>query len=328
MSKQADYLKKVALHLTLLIFLLACQKDDSDNNGPTGSWTKSSTGITQGLNDLHFHNQHGIISGDFGTILITADGGTTWAKSMSSVSHSFTAAFALSEKDLFVARLGLYKSNDEGSSFSEIGNTSSFGGSIFGIHFKDSLSGLIAKSGSIYATNDGGITWVNTYNQYGYSRILNFVSDSTLFLLGGRTFDGKSNAEAHKSADYGKTWTQLSLPIELAQSQILASSFLSEAIGFVVTLNNKLFETNDGGKSWTKVADLDFSTPNKLLFINSNVAYCIAGNSIYKSTDSGKNWMLDFKASQDVILTDLDINFNNSLFVTDNQGFIYTRRSI
>lgn len=313
-------------YLVLFIFLIGCKKDKT-TTAPTGNWEKLNTGTSQSLNDLHFYNGFGTISGDFGTILKTSDAGNSWTVLTSPVSHSFTTAFTLSENDLFVGRLGLYKSNNSGTSFSELGNTSTFGGTIAGVYFSDSLSGVMSKGGSIYTTNDGGLNWTNTYQQYGYASILNYTSDSTFYLLGGRTYDGNSFAEVHKSTDNGKTWVQLNLSFELNQSQILASSFLSDSIGFVATINNKLFKTKDGGDSWSKVTDLDFFAPKKMLFINSTTAYIIADNSVYKSIDSGKNWSLDYKASDNTIFTDLEANFNNTLFITDNKGNVYRNYS-
>ena len=139
-------LKNQLPYLVLLFLLIGCKKDKTDDFAPIENWTKSSTGISQSLNDLHFYNnQFGIVSGDFGTILKTTDGGSTWASLNSPTNQTFLAAFTLSEKDLFVARLGLFKSNNAGASFAEIGNTSSFGSSIRGIHFLDSLLGVITK---------------------------------------------------------------------------------------------------------------------------------------------------------------------------------------
>lgn len=315
------------VYLMVLLFFITCKKDETTCISPSENepenWVKSSSGVTNGLNDLHFYNnQVGIIGGDFGTVLKTNDGGNSWSTITIPKSHSFLAAFALSENEFFVGRLGLYKSNKSCTSFSEIGNTSSFGSSIYGVHFSDSLTGVMTKGGSIYTTNNGGKNWTNTYQQYGYANILEHTPDSTFYLSGGRSFDGVSYAEIHKSTDYGKSWTELNLPNELGQSQVMTSSFLSDSIGYVVTLNKKIFKTEDGGNSWNLVSNLDFIV-RKVLFINATKAYLISSNSIYKSIDSGKNWTLSYSASANTILTDLESNGTNNLFVIDNQGQLY-----
>ena len=318
------------VYLVLLLAFIACKKEDITTPLENGQevWVKTSTGVSQGLNDLHFYNsQVGIIGGDFGTIVKTSDGGNSWSLIASPTNNSFLTAFALSVDMFFVGRLGLYKSNKICTRVSEIGNTSSFGSSIYGVHFSDSLTGVMAKGGTIFTTNDGGVNWTNSYPQYGYANILEYTSDSTFYLSGGRTFDGVAYAEIHKSTDYGNTWSELNLPNELGLSQIMTSSFLSNSTGYVITLNKKVFKTEDGGISWNLVSTLDFIA-RKVLFVNASTAYLIAGNSIYKSIDSGKNWNLSYNASENTILTDLESNGTTNLFVIDNQGNLYIKQGI
>lgn len=69
--------------------------------------------------------------------------------------------------------------------------------------------------------------------------------------------------------------------------------FLNEQIGFILSSENKLFKTTDGGNSWIKNTIQFDINPKSVFFINDTVGY-VSGSSSYrniiKTTDGGENW--------------------------------------
>lgn len=96
--------------------------------------------------------------------------------------------------------------------------------------------------------------WVPTFvlPDQGYDRLSGFA-DGTVYL---------SHAEAlatnrlYRSADAGRTWTQLPNPPEWGSAFLTAAKFSTPTLGFSAHGNTRLFRTQDGAKSWQPTAPL------------------------------------------------------------------------
>lgn len=133
----------------------------SNDGGET--WNLYSSGTTSNLKDVNFISDYtGFITGDYGTLLKTTDGGSTWISLNLSFSNgSFNSVEAIDENNLIVVGDfgNVFLSNDGGNSW--------FGpnGLVYESNFNDvvffsSLEGVIVgDNGLILITNDGGMTW-------------------------------------------------------------------------------------------------------------------------------------------------------------------------
>ncbi len=307
-------------HIFILVLLFGCSKaEDTD----ASEWKKLVSNTSQSLTDIQFlDNNFGLTCGSFGTLLKTENAGDSWQDIDVGINHSFMSLFILTQNEFFVAKLGLYKTDNSGVDFNELGNTSSFGATITGIHFYNSQVGIICKGSNIYKTYDGGVNWVNTFNEPSYASLLEATENNTLYLAGGRTYDNISEGEIHKSIDNGDNWEQLNLPLEIENSQITAIDFLDNNIGFISTFEKKIFETLDGGASWVKISDFNIGIISDLLFIDNNNGYLISTDKIYKTINGGLNWKVENVPGSSSYLNSIEMAPNGDKYIVGNDGVI------
>jgi len=306
-------------HLVFLFILtfgiISCRKDKI--SPPSSNWIVINKVTDKNLNDIEFYNNNfGLISGSFGTLLKTQNGGDSWQELNVGTNHSFTKSFILNENEFYTSRKGLYKTSDNGNTFSEIGNLSNFSGSIFAIHFFNSSVGLIEKNGQILKTTDGGQNWHSVYNNAGFASNMQFVSDNVGYISGGISYDGISYAELHKSLDSGNTWNR----INIQTSEITSMYFLNEQNGFFSNFNNQFLKTQNGGLNWEIIGNTPI-TFYDIIFLNNNIGYGVGYNSIYKTENGGKDWVIDYE-NDEMIFTSITKTPNDKLFTVTNNGNI------
>ena len=121
-----------------------------------------------------------------------------------------------------------------------------------------------------------------------------FVSPDTGFVI----FSGGQGSGLYATEDGGATWRQTLLPVGPR-----SVGFATDSIGWVGTLfgstNQHLFETRDGGRTFTNVADRITGDPVLgvcgLSVVSTEVVYgagwcCGGGAGILKTADGGQTW--------------------------------------
>lgn len=177
-------------------------------------------------------------------------------------------------------------------------------------------------SGGLWKTTNRGITWqpvFDTQKSYSIGTVTIDPNNSEVILVGtGENVSGRHVAWGdgiYKSLDGGKTWNQMGLNKSEHIGKILIDPRNSDVI-FVAAEGplwssggeRGLYKSNDGGKTWTLVLEIDKNTGvTDIEFDPSNpdVIYAaayqrrrhtwslLAGgpkSGIYKSTDSGASW--------------------------------------
>lgn len=300
-----------------VLTLVICSCSNDDNLSQSTNWNIINNVTYKGLSDIEFYNNDfGVISGDMGTLLKTENGGASWSELDVGTNHTFVKTFVLNENEFFTSRIGIFKTNDSGISFNELGGLSDYAGSIFAIHFFDSDNGLIYKNGSILKTIDGGQTWTVSYSNAGYASIMQFVSGNVGYIAGGISYDGRSIGELHKTMDGGNTWS----PIDIQTSAIQSMYFLSEQIGYISNFDNEFFITRNGGSDWEIIGNSPIAFFN-MVFLDDNTGYGIGGNAIYKTINGGKDWAVDYENNK-MIFTSITKTPNGKLFIVTNEGNI------
>lgn len=312
-------MKKNILILFILLFLLSacCKEDDITNSELFETIELIDENETQ-VTDISFYNDnYGVICGSNGFFAKTTDGGNTWNKLDVGINHTFLSTFMLDINTFYTARIGLYKTNNSGNNFNEIGNLSPITSSIFDIYFSNHLTGFIAHNGAIKKTIDGGNTWVEKYNtnQYYVISNLKFISENIGYGCGGGTFDSFNAGEIVKTTNEGETWNKI-----LTTINITAISFINENIGFYSNVNKEIFKTIDGGISWINISTLDYY-PTDILFQNNELGYVTTlEGKILITKNGGNTWQIAYE-NTDIAINKI-IKTSNYIFAVGNNGLL------
>jgi photosystem II stability/assembly factor-like uncharacterized protein len=227
-------------------------------------------------------------------ILVSTDGGSTWALSTGPAdvfTRLATSQIAIDPADANVAYVAMADLAENGLS----GNT------------------------GIYKTTDGGTTWTNTAamidtNDAWSAVIIDPLNSQTLYAAVGAYYGVPGNG-VYKSVDAGATWTKLanapqgtaagriSLALAPCNDKVLyvsvSASFSSGSADFGALY--KFVRSDNAGATFT---DLTGGTPNYMggqgwydqyIAVDPSTASTVyvagaAANSILRSTDSGVNW--------------------------------------
>ncbi|NOQ25765.1 MAG: hypothetical protein GQ564_10430 [Bacteroidales bacterium] len=315
-------MKICMIFLSIILLSYSCENDNNTPKPVSKEWERitNPSGYSS-LTDIEFYNnEFGVICGADGTVLKTENGGAEWQAVNNGNNYASYKVFVLNENEFYLGRTGLFKTNNGGLSYTEIGDLSSFGATIFLIHFFNSDNGLIYKSGRVYKTVDGGQNWNEIYNG-GFCYKMQFVSDNVGYIAGGATWDGMTYGELHKTVDGGNTWINLGMTEGVFNGEIVGMYFINEDTGFIANFNREFYITQDGGTTWDKRCDTLPHIANDILFISEDEGYVAGHWGIYKTTDGGITWAWDYK-NESIILTSIAKTPDNKIIAVGNGGVI------
>lgn len=206
------------------------------------TWTSQTFPVSTMYGAVHFRDeQHGLVSGNSGTILVTSDGGTNWTSATTNTGFSLWGICHLNSTNaVAVGEYGtIIRSTDGGLNWSGItsGTTSSF----WAVNFYDDQNGIAVGNGIIYNTSDGGVSWT--------SRGLSGSPDlrGVWYLEANTAIAVGSNGIAYKTTDNGVSW--VAKPTGTPNS-LYAIHFLNSSLGVASGNSGTILITTDGGESW------------------------------------------------------------------------------
>jgi photosystem II stability/assembly factor-like uncharacterized protein len=161
-----------------------------------------------------------------------------------------------------------------------------------------------------------------------------------LFYLSAFLFFIAFNFQDSKTGGWYQQW----LP-NLNGRALSDITFSDSLTGFAVTpyvaLNDTGFvvKTTDGGDNWfiNTIFTGQYSGFNRVVFLNSNTGFIVGNSGMYKTTNSGNNWIQINKPNQFFIALDISLlnsdtflvchydSFDGGLFKTTNDGLNWTR---
>ncbi len=242
-----------ALALGLIVALAAVAPAVASVQVGSSGWLWGNP-LPQGntISGVSFAGGNGFAVGDFGTILATTDGGTTWTGLSSGTFTNLGIVQAIDGDSLFAGGgcVGR-RSDDGGKTFTRVAFTpveSTCRQRLSTAWFVDDKTGyLVLEDGTVLRTDNNGDTFAQKIAVPGTAA------------TGGR----------------------LSVP-ELR--------FLNANVGFATTTDGKIYRTADGANSWTVVSDTQ-RTVREILFLDVNRGVAVGDGSLFlATTDAGLSW--------------------------------------
>jgi photosystem II stability/assembly factor-like uncharacterized protein len=282
------------------------------------SWTLQTSGVTARLRGVSAVSDRVVwASGSNGTVLKTADGGTTWkALTVPDASQlDFRDIDAFSDRIAYVLSIGngessrIYKTIDGGQNWTlQLANKDpkifldamAFWTPDSGVAFSDSVDGQFV----IFTTTDGGRSWNRVpaasvppalANEGAYA-----ASGTNVSVSGTHVWIGTTASRVLHSADRGRTWTVTQTPVATGSSTGIFSIAFRDALHGVVVGGDFQKErdavdnaavTSDGGKTWTLVKGLSGYRSVVACRPGSKGWWIAVGPSgADLSTDDGRSW--------------------------------------
>jgi photosystem II stability/assembly factor-like uncharacterized protein len=242
---------------------------------------------------MSFAGAIGYAAGDFGTLLRTTDGGSTWSGLLSGTFTDLATVQAIDGDSLFagggcVAR----RSDDGGATFRRVAFTSvesTCTEPLAGAWFVSEQIGFLALAdGTIYRTDNNGDTFARKTPLPGAApangqptRIeLRFLTDQIGL---GATSDGK----IYRTTDGANSWTV----VNDTNRAVRSFTFVDASNGFAVGDGSLFLATKDGGATWT-AKDLGGIPATNLRSIRcASATLCVmttdAGTALVRTDDGG-----------------------------------------
>ena len=184
--------------------------------------------------------------------------------------------------------------------WSFIGNSSTLGGyeglgriNCMAFHPSDVNTFWVGTpNGGVWKTVNGGANWSPLNDYMGFLAVSDIAIDYTdpniIYVATGDKDGSIAGIGVLKSTDGGATWSNLNAQFVGLSIRNIEISPSNNSV-LVISSDNGVFRTDNGGTSWTLVQSGDFYDLEFHPTQNS-VVYAISNDTFYKSTDNGLTW--------------------------------------
>jgi len=264
------------------------------NNGlPVNQNYSSSTNIYSSTNTLF---GYGLMSTDDGNSWVpyNSPGGSSWGNEMAWIEHG-TAKFALKSS---AADQGVYRSLDNGTTWTLVMNGIDAGSSVFVSIYSDGTTLYLGTDIAYYYSNDNGENWIaGVFADYnGWMFIgANFMNTGTCRLMG--ISGGGGGRGIYRTTDNGANWIKtndlLVHKFIKIGNKIWASGTNLEDVGGILTEVKSIFLSQDDGVNWIKVNGTLSVSTYSIAAEGQNIYTATYSPvfDIYRSVDNGVNWV-------------------------------------
>ena len=276
---------------------------------------------------------HGWIRTGGGTILRTTDGGDSW--NVEVIGRGPQNIYFVDKLHGWAIGSGappfILRTKDGGITWENLPipaerNTNEFYYNFRGLHFLDTLNGYITDDfAGIFHTKDGGLSWEKQSANLRPKREIRsiFFVDSLKGFAIGQT-------PLLYTKDGGRNWSRDSTVIGGIDILSRKIFFTDTLHGWILTGNEKLYRTANGGRKWEQyIIDSmtiglklfsqfgEFSAKD-LIFLNPQQGWLTTNRGLYSSTDSGQTWQQ----------INSEYGYEGVYFVNTNHGWITGERNI
>ncbi len=233
----------------------------------------------------------GYAAGDFGTLLKTVDGGTTWAGLRVGTFTNLTTVQAV-DANTVVAGGGCVarRSTDGGQTFTRIAFTpveAACKEQLVALSFVSPTTGfLLLTDGTVLETQDGGTEFTQRTAVPGTRAAGGAAQPTDVAFVGDATgFAVSSEGKVFETTDAGVSWKVVS---DTAR-KVSDITFVTPQVGYAVGDGGLFLRTDDGGATWTPKA---LGTSANLTAVNCvSTALCVIatqkGDLLVRTADAG-----------------------------------------
>src|SRR4051794_38327729 len=264
------------------------------------------------LSWLAFQGSRGYAVGEFGTMLRTDDGGTSWTGVSTGLTEDLDTVRMISPSSVVIAGgCPVRRSDDGGKTFRRLPWTASderCTAGVAALAFPSSTVGyLLLHNGNVLRSSDSGRTWSRRTAVPGTpatSAASRLDPTDLVFTSPATGFASTSGGDVFLTTDGGSTWTpSLSVPYTLR-----GLWFATDQVGYAVGAAPVVLKTTNGGASWDE-SPLPEGTPALKTIRCSGPDVCLAttvdGDRLLETADGGGTWTRINPSSEKLRAVDL-----------------------
>jgi photosystem II stability/assembly factor-like uncharacterized protein len=277
-----------------------------------------------------FNSTTGFIFTAAGTLWKTTNSGVTFVSLASPSVPAYKAHF-LNSTTGFAVGSEIWKSTDAGNSWVSKGTSNGF--NVECITFTNNLNGyILSTSGQLQRTTNGGENWsssflpvtcvfetisfLNSSTGYAagsqpptllkttnggttwfnaYQRIISTTIPKVQALDASRTWVTNGTDKMFRTINGGTSWDS----VNTGMANIKWFQFINNLTGWICDDVTNFKKTTDGGNTWNLYPIIGTLDVTNFTFINENTGWacCYQSGKIFKTTNGGVNWAVDYNQS-------------------------------
>jgi photosystem II stability/assembly factor-like uncharacterized protein len=268
-----------------------------------GAWEAQASGTLAWLRAVYFVDEsRGWAVGSKGALLMTTDGGRTWAKRRAPTEDTLRDVYFADEqtgwlicdRSIYLLRTKqeprsyLLRTTDGGASWSRVEVTGAdIDVLLMRVAFVDGARGwAFGEMGALYATTDGGASWERQTLPTKHLLL------GGAFLAAGQGWLVGAGSTILYNPD-GTQWRAGSSP-NITTTRFNAVSFVEGRRGWAVGERGLVLATPNGGRSWVRQESNVRVDLSDVKFIDATEGWAVgAQGTIIHTTDGGANWRLE-----------------------------------
>jgi Bacterial Ig domain len=242
-----------------------------------------------------------------GTVLVSTDDGATWNSVVTSGLPIGPVVSIIYHSGTLYASVwgnGVYSSSDGGSTWTQVGSSASFTNKhVYQLRFDaaGSLYVVVAANNSGTSFVQGGLyklvsgSWQKLSSgletllaQRGaslapYDFLIDPTNSDLIYLCAGDVPRSNGGFGVYKYSLSANTWSDMGLQnaVGVADSQVAFAPFLINNTFYVTTMGDGIWQTTNGGSTWTEYKGIPFMSPQRMTMV---------GNQMYITTFGGGVW--------------------------------------
>lgn len=224
---------------------------------------------------------------------VSRDRGASWSPIVTGATYKIAAGATVSTSGtiLLVEGSDVYRSTDDGSSWSKVSSMVNTGRVVFTSNGTTFFACRIPGFGSaeILRSTDNGATWIPAQSGLPTSAgLYALVTNQNGHVFAGSTFNG-----VYRSTDNGSSWTQINSGLTAFGSTMVLSIVASTNSTLFIGTSAGIYRSTNNGDSWSSSnSGIPSGISASALGVapNGTIVAAMSDGSIYRSTTSGNGW--------------------------------------